>query len=172
MLTQEQLIAKYGDPGVGREGPDSKWVKRNIIYSGGGGKAERPAMPGVPSRLWFACHRLVEPRMRAAFTAAKAACPSYRIGAAGSFVFRHMRHDVRAPLSWHSWGVAVDIDAAKNNARTFEAGKQPPPWSRRWNELWPNGLPQAFVEAFEAEGFDWGGRWRGFLDNMHFQAHQ
>ena len=34
--------------------------------------------------------------------------------------------------------------------------------------LWPDGLPRAFVEAFESVGFSWGGRWKGYCDPMHF----
>lgn len=166
-MNTTKLIATYGNPGSGAA-PDPAWVKANIIYCGGGGKAERPAMPGVPTRFWFAVHRLVEPRMRRAFAAAKVASSDYKIATAGCFVFRHQRHDPRRPLSNHSWGVAVDIDAPANGGRYIDA--PPAPWSPAWRKLWPNGLPQAFVEAFEDEGFAWGGRWKGFCDPMHFES--
>ena len=41
-----------------------------------------------------------------------------------------------------------------------------------WRRLWPDGLPRAFVEAFEGAGFEWGGRWRGYVDPMHFQVRE
>ena len=167
MLTQAQLVERYGDPGVGRSEPDPAWVKANIITRQG-----KRAFPGVPARWYFMCHRLVEDRLQAGFAAAQVACPEYKITTAAAFVFRHMRHDVRAPLSWHSWGVAVDIDAPKNAARSFEVGKEPKPWSKEWMRLWPDCMPQPFVEAMEAQGWEWGGRWRGFLDLMHFQVRQ
>ena len=33
---------------------------------------------------------------------------------------------------------------------------------------WKNQIPQAIVDAFEAEGFAWGGRWYHY-DTMHFE---
>ena len=35
-------------------------------------------------------------------------------------------------------------------------------------ERWRNRFPQAIVDAFEAEGFIWGGRWYHY-DTMHFE---
>ncbi len=34
--------------------------------------------------------------------------------------------------------------------------------------VWKNRVPQAVVDAFEAEGFIWGGRWKHY-DTMHFE---
>jgi hypothetical protein len=53
-------------------------------------------------------------------------------------------------LSVHSWGCAVDVNAAENGL-----GKQPK-------------LSPAFVKCFTDAGFDWGGSWKR-LDGMHFQ---
>jgi hypothetical protein len=164
-MNQTDLLRTYGDPGVHRGYPDPAWVKANIVTL--------HDLPGVPAHWFFSCHRLVEPRMRAAFAAALVAAPEYRIERAGCWVFRHQRHDQSRPLSDHSWGTAVDIDAARNASHTFAVpGRQPAPWSPMWMELWPNGLPRAFVEAFEAHGFEWGGRWHGFVDPMHMQARE
>jgi hypothetical protein len=33
---------------------------------------------------------------------------------------------------------------------------------------WANQIPQVIVDAFEAEGFIWGGRWYHY-DTMHFE---
>lgn len=170
MLITQKCIELYGDPGVHLKEPNPAWVRDNIVGCGWNGKAELPAMPGVPNRFYFAVHRKVEPVMRAAFQAAKDACPEYTIGTAGCFVFRHQRHDVTKPLSLHSWGIAVDIDAGLNSGHDFNGLPQPMPWSVNWNIRWPHGLPRAFVEAFEAHGFDWGGRWHGYVDGMHMQV--
>lgn len=53
-------------------------------------------------------------------------------------------------LSVHSWGCAVDLNAAWNGL-----GKKPE-------------LSEGFVKCFEDAGFVWGGRWKR-LDGMHFQ---
>jgi hypothetical protein len=52
--------------------------------------------------------------------------------------------------SLHSWGYAVDINAAWN---TF--GKTPT-------------MPSQLVQCFKEAGFDWGGNWAK-PDGMHFQ---
>jgi hypothetical protein len=53
-------------------------------------------------------------------------------------------------LSLHSWGLAVDLNAA-------------------WNQFGrPPTLSKEFVSCFLDAGFDWGGYWRK-PDGMHFQ---
>ena len=52
--------------------------------------------------------------------------------------------------SLHSWGVAIDVNAAWNGF-----GKKPT-------------LSQGFVKCFTDNGFDWGGNWTT-PDAMHFQ---
>jgi len=42
-------------------------------------------------------------------------------------------------------------------------------WQRPKKPLkWVNRYPQTIVDAFEAEGFIWGGRWYHY-DTMHFE---
>jgi hypothetical protein len=55
-----------------------------------------------------------------------------------------------ASMSLHSWGIAIDVNAA-------------------WNGL--NKVPvlsAGFVKCFTDAGFDWGGTWKR-KDGMHFQ---
>ena len=52
--------------------------------------------------------------------------------------------------SLHSWGVAIDVNAAWNGL-----GKKPT-------------LSAGFVKCFKDASFDWGGDWKR-LDGMHFQ---
>ena len=151
-----------GNPGVGKA--DKKWERANIVELHGA-----KAMPGVPGRWYFKVHRLIEPNMREAFRRAAIACPEYEIERAASYVFRHMRHDPKMPLSDHAWGAAVDVDPALNKAITFKPNKTPKPWSAAWMNLWPSGLPRGFVDAFKSCGFQWGGDWKGYCDPMHFQ---
>ena len=53
-------------------------------------------------------------------------------------------------LSLHSWGIAIDVNAAWNGL-----GKDPV-------------LSKEFVQCFIDAGFDWGGTWTR-KDGMHFQ---
>jgi len=61
--------------------------------------------------------------------------------------------------SAHSYGVSLDLDPAHGHY---------------WRDApggvisWKNAIPQAIVDAFEAEGFIWGGRWYHH-DTMHFE---
>jgi len=149
----------FGDPGTGAV--DGAWEKSNIITV--------RDLPGVPSKWYYQCHKLVEPYLREGLRRAKLASPEYAIERAAGFVFRHQRHDPSRPLSYHSWGIAIDIDADRNFSKTFNAGTEPKPWSPEWMKIWPRGLPQAFVEAMESVGFKWGGRWKQFVDPMHLE---
>jgi len=66
----------------------------------------------------------------------------------GCFAIRPMRGSVK--MSLHSWGVAVDVNAAEN-----PLGAAPK-------------LSPEFVKCFTDAGFDWGGTWKR-PDGMHFQ---
>ncbi|MBO4313690.1 MAG: M15 family metallopeptidase [Desulfovibrio sp.] len=75
----------------------------------------------------------------------------------GDFVWRRIAEEER--LSPHSYGIALDLSA---NRATY--------W--QWNRQRPHPLqetyPRAIVEAFESEGFIWGGKWHKY-DMMHFE---
>lgn len=63
-------------------------------------------------------------------------------------------------LSAHAFGIAIDLNVERSHYWR---------WKRRSEPLvWKNKIPQAIVDAFEAEGFIWGGRWQHF-DTMHFE---
>jgi len=62
-------------------------------------------------------------------------------------------------LSMHSWAIAIDLDTSRANYWR-NATEQP--------LVWKNRYPQAIVDAFESEGFAWGGRWYHY-DTMHFE---
>jgi hypothetical protein len=67
----------------------------------------------------------------------------------GCFNIRKQRGSL-SKLSLHSWGIAIDVNAAWNGL-----GKQPT-------------LSQGFVKCFTDNGFTWGGNWKR-LDGMHFE---
>jgi hypothetical protein len=62
--------------------------------------------------------------------------------------------------SAHSWAIAIDIDTS-----LADYWRNAPPSTPL---AWRNRIPQAIVDAFEAEGFVWGGRWFHY-DTMHFE---
>ncbi len=73
----------------------------------------------------------------------------------GTFDWRPIANTNR--LSAHSYGIAIDIVVGKSNY-----------WEWETPFAWKNQIPQAIVDAFEAEGFAWGGRWYHY-DTMHFE---
>lgn len=153
-----EVYKTFGNPGTGKA--DKKWVKENIVTV--------RDLPGVPHKWYVQLHRLAEPYVREALRRAREVS-NYEIERFAGFVFRHQRHDASRPLSYHSWGIAVDINPAQNGARAVPS---PMPWTREWKEIWPNGVDKMFVEAFESVGFSWGGRWQSFRDPMHFELVQ
>ncbi|MEO6953355.1 MAG: M15 family metallopeptidase [Polyangia bacterium] len=73
----------------------------------------------------------------------------------GTLVVRNIAGTTRP--SSHSYGISLDLDSARTQ---FWRWDRPPHWH--------NTVPQAIVDAFEAEGFIWGGRWYHY-DTMHFE---
>ena len=61
--------------------------------------------------------------------------------------------------SAHAFGIAVDLDKSESDYWR---------WQKQRPLRWRNRFPQAIVDAFEAEGFIWGGRWYHY-DTMHFE---
>ncbi len=75
--------------------------------------------------------------------------------------------------SFHTYGIAVDILPKKLSGKaifwSWTKDKDPKNWmltpfENRWNP------PDEVIDAFEKEGFIWGGNWIIF-DNMHFEYH-
>ncbi len=164
-VSRGELYAQLGTPGTaGKE--NKQWHRENIVKS---------VIPGLPRHMWV--NKYVEPYFREAFRRAQISCPDYKIFHAGAHVFRHIRHDPARSLSTHSWGIAVDVNATDNRARSFKKGTVPEAWSSEWMKLWPKGLPQPFVQAFQSCGFAWGSDWdedgdvtdHTFSDPMHFE---
>jgi hypothetical protein len=76
----------------------------------------------------------------------------------GTFVWRPIAGTERQ--SAHSYGIALDLDPALGDY--WRNAGHPSVAS------WRNRVPQPLVDAFEAEGFAWGGRWYHY-DTMHFE---
>lgn len=79
----------------------------------------------------------------------------------GTFSYRTIAGTKR--LSAHSYGIAIDINVKRADYWRFTKSNlkdKPIPYKNR--------VPMAIVNAFEKEGFIWGGRWYHY-DTMHFE---
>ncbi len=73
--------------------------------------------------------------------------------------------------SYHAYGMAVDLIPRSYRGgwaywRWAADGGAPTWWRLGADTRWP--VPQRIVDAFEEEGFIWGGKWL-FFDNVHFE---
>ncbi len=119
--------------------PDADWVRENIRT------AELPVVGRVT------CHRVMLERLRGALAEVEASRLAGTLTTYdGCYVPRFIASDPARPLSLHTWGVAVDLDAATNQRGV--AGTMHP----------------QVVEIFKRWGFRWGGDWR-HTDPMHFE---
>lgn len=140
----EQIFSKFR----WEEDPDTRgrirllddWEWQNIRLM-----RDIPALPG--GKIYG--HKLLEPVFRAVFGEImdKGLAGSLRTYD-GCFVARHKNWNPRSDLSPHSWGIAIDLNAATNM-----------PGMR-------GDMSPQIVEIFRAHGFKWGG---DFGDPMHFQ---
>ena len=76
----------------------------------------------------------------------------------GTWIWRTIKRSKR--LSGHAFGIAIDLNVERSNYWRWTYRGKP--------MIWKNKVPQEIVDAFEAEGFIWGGRWKHF-DTMHFE---
>ena len=132
----------YTEGDGGRIHPDPAWVQANIcdvtLHTG--------------ETVQF--HRLVAAEFRQLYQAACEAA-GWSPATAQTYVPRHINWDVSKPLSYHSYGIAVDFDPTDN-----------PRQGTGTVELHP-----AFVKVFKDAGWSWGGDWKGASrDPMHFEA--
>jgi hypothetical protein len=160
--TRKDVYAIFGDPSNG-EKVNKAWEKENIRTF-----RKAMALPGVDPHRYVKIHKLAEPYMREAMRRAMEACPDYVIDKFACFNYRLMRSSNR--LSYHSWGIAMDINPDDNPAIRYDsAADKPVPFSDEWHRLRPRAMPRAFIEAIKSAGFAWGGDWKTFADDMHFE---
>lgn len=80
----------------------------------------------------------------------------------GGFFWRNIAGEER--LSPHSFGIAVDLNPAKGPYWSWSAPEKRKAQGSRARANYPHEI----VDAFEAEGFIWGGKWHEY-DLMHFE---
>ena len=134
MVTSAQALKKYGDPT--KESSMTLWDVPKELEIG-----------VLPKRLY--CNKdMILPLTKAFKNLISTGCVKELKTWDGCFNIRKKRG--LASMSLHSWGIAIDVNAA-------------------WNGL--NKDPQLskeFVNCFTLAGFDWGGTWTR-KDGMHFQ---
>jgi D-alanyl-D-alanine carboxypeptidase len=134
MVTSKDCIARYGDPS--HEKNMTLWDVPAELEIG-----------VIPKRVY--CNKDLIPPLTQAFKNLIATGYVKELKTwDGCFNVRNIRG--RTTQSLHSWGIAIDINAAWN-----QLGKQPT-------------LSAGFVKCFTDAGFDWGGVWQR-KDGMHFE---
>lgn len=140
MITSQQCFAEYGAPDIVFE---RKWMTLLIVPQEIGVKIQP-----LPRRIY--CNKdMIAPLDTALRNLIEQGCSEELRTWDGCFNIRPKKLNPKA-LSLHSWGIAVDINAA-------------------WNQLRQKPtLTPGFVKCWKDAGFDWGGDWK-IPDGMHFQ---
>ena len=169
---RKTVDSMFGNPG--KYSASTAWKRANIMACH---KNNGNRLPGVPTRWWVSINKRVEPYLREGLRRAQVSAPGYKIDRIGGHNWRPIRHKAGNPLSFHSYGIAVDVDPNRNRAITFKKGKAPKAWSDEWMKYWPNGVTKEFVDAMASCGFAWGSDWdedglthdHTWQDPMHFE---
>lgn len=136
MITSAQCLSRFGDPRLNEGKHMTLWDVPAHLELG-----------TIPNKLY--CNALmVAPLSKAFGNLIAAGFVDQLITWDGCFNIRKKKGGNSASL--HSWGVAIDINAAWNG----------------YNK--PVTMPRAFADCFITAGFDWGGTWT-VKDGMHFQ---
>jgi hypothetical protein len=134
MVTSQQALKKYGDPTL---------EKSMIVWD----VPTNLEIGVIPKRLY--CNKDIVAPLTQAFTNLISTGKVSELKTwDGCFNIRKKRG--LSSMSLHSWGIAIDVNAA-------------------WNQL--NMVPTltpGFVKCFTDAGFEWGGTWTR-KDGMHFQ---
>lgn len=139
-VTSKQALDKFGEP--------TPAMERKYMVLWDVPQDINDAIPTIPNKIY--CNKLMVGPLEAAFRAVIAAGVQKDIKTwDGCFNIRNKR-GLGSP-SLHSWGIAVDINAAWN-----QLGKKP-------------SFTKKFVQCFTNNGFEWGGDWQARPDGMHFQ---
>lgn len=136
MVTSQQCFAKYGDPSANEGKFMVVWDVPAELEHG-----------AIPRKIY--CNKDIVPLLTQAFKNVNDRGLANQIKTwDGCFNIRKKRG--ATSMSLHSWGLAIDINAAWNGF-----GKRPT-------------MSPELVKCFTDAGLDWGGVWKK-PDGMHFQ---
>jgi hypothetical protein len=136
MVTSKDCFAKYGDPSANERKFMVIWDVPTALEHG-----------AIPKRIY--CNKDLVPLLEKAFKNVNDRFLAEQVKTwDGCFNIRRKRG--AASMSLHSWGLAIDINAAWNGF-----GKKPT-------------MSPELVKCFTDAGLDWGGVWKR-ADGMHFQ---
>ena len=138
MVTSAQCLKKWGDPTI---------VANELKYMTVWDVPAHLEIGVIPKRLY--CNKIIVAPLSQAFTNL---IDREFVKELKTFdgCFNVRRKRGLKSLSLHSWGIAVDVNAAWNGL-----GKEPT-------------LSEGFIKCFTDAGFDWVGTWTR-KDGMHFQ---
>jgi hypothetical protein len=140
MVTSKQCLDKFGDPTISSN--EGKYMTLWIVP-----KYIRDNIPVIPAKIY--CNKqMIFPLEVAFYNIINEDLENEVKTWDGCFNIRKKRG--LSSLSLHSWGLAIDINAAWNGL-----GKKPT-------------MSKELVKCFTDAGFDWGGFWQR-KDGMHFQ---
>jgi hypothetical protein len=149
MVTSADCLKKYGSP----LDDVATSVNENTKFEGAWmvlmefPEFIKNSIPALPKKIY--CNRDMRAPLLNALTNVVSRGLSAQIKTYdGCFNIRKMRG--LGAMSLHSWGIAIDINATRN-----QLGKVP-------------SMTPEFVECFTDAGFEWGGKWAR-MDGMHFQ---
>jgi len=138
MVTSAQCLKKWGDPAL---------VQNELKYMTVWDIPTHLEIGVIPKKLY--CNKIMIAHLIQAFTNLIDRDFVKELKTFdGCFNVRRKRG--LTTMSLHSWGIAIDVNAAWNGL-----GKEPQ-------------LSAGFVKCFTDAGFDWGGTWKR-KDGMHFQ---
>ena len=155
-MNQAQRISKYGNPLENQKAFEANWMTVWDIPSD-----INAAMPHLPNRLY--CNKVMPAPLEKAFRAVIAAGLQAEIKTFdGCYVVRRQR--ASTAISMHSWGLAIDLNAAWNPLVTGVTPERRD-FLRKTNVTWSEG----FLDCFRQAGFSCGADWVTRLDGMHFE---
>jgi len=143
MKTGPQLIAKFGNPSVDNVTFERAWMVLWIVPD-----TIRKEIPALPAK-WYIIKLIKDRLQQTLFDLIQTGLSSEIKTYDGCFNIRKKRG--LASLSLHSFGLAIDLNAA-------------------WNQLGkPSTWSDAFLQVWRKNGWDCGADWKGRKDAMHMQ---